>query len=215
MGSLTPNQAFWLIGETDLVNVEQDLNYNLSRVDYRMRTLVEYMKTDVASISADSSLVKEPGMKWYKTYTGAIWYCHEGTGIVQDPNAAVDTFISSTISYEPGFQSLDQANNKIGYSSFGGEIRLRGKLIRTGSAAFTKNTATDVFSLPPAILPDEARYFFVPMGEGISQFQMARIFIPASSSGDLRCEVIVYGQDGLGAGNNFISLNDVKYTISD
>src|SRR5688500_13363692 len=101
MGSLSPNQKFWLIGQNDLVNVEQDLNYNLDRVDYRMRTLVEYMKTDVGSIT-DSSLVKEPGMKWYKTATNAIWYCHEGTGIVQDPNAAVDSW-ATDVTFESGF----------------------------------------------------------------------------------------------------------------
>lgn len=214
MGSLSPNQKFWLIGQNDLVNVEQDLNYNLERVDYRMRTLVEYMKTDVASITATSSMVKEPGMKWYKTFSNSIWYCHDNTGIYQDPNAQVDTW-NTDITFESGFSSLDTSTNRIGYSIFGGLVRLRGKLIRTGLAAFTKNIATDVFTLPASARPDESRYFFVHMGEGLTQFQVARIFIPSSSSGDLRCECMIYGQDGQVSGNNYISLNDIYYPISD
>lgn len=214
MGTYSPNQDFWLIGENDLVNVDQDINYNLSRVDYRERTLVEYMKTDVASISATPSMVKEPGMKWYKTFSNSIWYCHDNTGIYQDPNAQVDSW-NTDITFEAGFTSLDSNTNRIGYSIFGGQVRLRGKLIRTGLAAFTKNTATDVFTLPVAAHPDESRYFFVHMGEGLTQFQVARVFIPGKLSADLRCEVIVYGQDGAPSSNNFISLNDIYYPISD
>lgn len=214
MGDYSPNQKFWLIGENDLVNVEQDLNYNLNRVDYRMRTLVEYMKTDVASISATPSMVKEPGMKWYKTFSNSIWYCHDNTGIYQDPNAQVDTW-NTNVTFEAGFSSLDTSTNRIGYSVFGGLVRLRGKLIRTGMAAFVKNTATNVFTLPAAAKPDEARYFHVHMGSGLTQFQCARFFIPAAASGDQRCEVLVYGQDGAPSDNNFVSLNDVYYPISD
>lgn len=214
MGDYTPNQKFWRIGSGDLVNVEQDLNYNLDRVDYRMRTLVEYMKTDVQSISGTPSMVKEPGMKWYKTYSNAIWYAHDNTGIYQDPNAQVDQWFTD-ITFEAGFSSLDTGSNRIGYSTFGGQVRLRGKLIRTGLAAFTKNTATDVFTLPTAVLPAKSRYCFVHMGEGLTQFQTARVFIPAATAGDLRCEVIVYGQDGAPSSNNYVSLNDVYYTIND
>lgn len=214
MGNYSPNQDFWLIGENDLVNVEQDLNYNLNRVDYRERTLVEYMKTDVASISATASMVKEPGMKWYKTFSNSIWYCHDNTGIYQDPNAAVDSW-STDVTFEAGFSSLDSSSNRIGYSIHGGLVRLRGKLIRTGFAAFTKNASTDVFTLPVAARPDESRYFHIHGGSGLTQFQSARLFIPAAGNADVRCEILVYGQDGAPSDNNFLSLNDVYYPISD
>jgi hypothetical protein len=214
MGEYSPNQRFWLIGENDLVNVEQDLNYNLNRVDYRMRTLVEYMKTDVASVS-DSSLVKEVGMKWYKTATNAVWYCHAGLNLIsQDPNAAVDTW-RTDITFEAGYGSVDSSTNRIGCCIANGMVRLRGKLKLNNFDSLPKNVSTDFMTLPVDAHPTKSRYFFVHGGEGLTQFQTARIFIPAATNPDLRCEFIVYGQAGAPSSNNFLNLNDAYYPISD
>lgn len=213
MGSYTDNQNFYLIDPSELVSVENDLNYNLRKADERIRPLVEYQVTDEPSIGA-STLPKDTGFKWWKSYTGAIWNYRAGL-FFQDPNAQVDAWSVSSLAFEAGYGSVNQEGERIAYSIVNGFVRWRGQLHLTSGAELPANTVVDFLTPPDAALPDKSRYFFVWGGNATGDFQCFRIFIPAVTSGDKRMEYIKYGGSATNEDNRYISLNDIYYPLDD
>ncbi len=214
MGTYTSNQQLYLIDPSELVSVENNLNYNLRRADERIRPLVEYQITDEASISA-SSLPKDTGFKWYKTYTGGIWNYRDG-GIFQDPNAQIDTWSTSSITFEAGYGSSDLDVNRIAYSTSanGNFIRWRGRLVlNSGTSELPANTTTDFMTPPVGVLPLTSKYFTVYGGNSTGDFQCFRIFIPSSGSADKRMEFVKYGGNASSSGERYLSLTDVMYSL--
>jgi hypothetical protein len=216
MGSYTNPQNFYLIDPTELVNVDNDLNYNLQRADTRIRSLVEYVYTDVPSIT-DSSLTKGTGFKWYKTYTNAIWNARDTTsGVFQDPNAQVDSWSTSDIVFESGYGSTNLQEQRVGYSIFNGWVRWRGRVALTNGNELPANTVTDFLTPPASTQPNKGRYFTVHGGNASGvDFQVFRVFIPAAGSADVRLEFIKYGGNSATSGDRYLSLNDVYYPLND
>ena len=214
MGDYSVPQDFYLIDGSELVNVDQDLNYNLQRADDRVRPLVEYKVTDEPSISA-SSLPKDTGFKWWKTYTGAIW--NYRNGVFQDGNAQVDTWSVTGLVFESGYSSLDTELNRIAYSisGDGNIVRFRGKLVLNNQAnELPKNTTVNFLTLPSSILPKTQKYFTVYGGNAASSdFQCFRIFVPQQGSGDDRLEFCGYGGNASSASERFLQLNDLCYSL--
>lgn len=217
MGSYTSVQQFYLIGEDDLVDVDQNLNYNLQRADDRMRPLVEYARTNSASITTDPALTREVGFKYYKTFSNAIFYGVNTFGtMAQDGNGIVPGWSTTGITFEPNYGSLDLSTNRISWAKyFNSWCRLRGALMFNNLSAFPKNVTTKFMTLPPVMYPAKSRYFFLQMGNGSGQAQTARVFIPAAGSADLRLEFCAYGPDGTTSDQRYISLNDIYYPIND
>jgi hypothetical protein len=215
MGSYTDPQNFYLINSDELVNVDQDLNYNLQRADDRVRPLVEYVVTDEPSISA-SSLPKDTGFKWWKTYTGAIFNYLDGS-VRQDVNCSVDEWSVTGLTFETGYGSVDQDVNRIAYSvTVDGFVRFRGRLHLTSGGELPANTTVNFLTLPSSILPVRQKYFTIYGGNAAaSDFQCFRIFVPQQGSGDDRMEYIKYGGNSASASDRYFSLNDVFYSIND
>jgi hypothetical protein len=214
MGSYTNPQNFYLIDEDELVNVDNDLNYNLQRADDRVRPLVEYVITAEPSISA-STLPKDTGFKWYKSYTNAIWNYRDGA-VWQDTNSQVDSWSTSGLTFETGYDSANQEESRIAYSIFNGFVRWRGRLVLTSGGELPANTVVDFMTPPDAALPSKSRYFFVHGGNAASSsFQTFRIFIPAVGNADKRMEYIKYGGSSSSSDQRYISLNDLYYPIDD
>lgn len=215
MGSYTDPQNFYLIDGSELVSVEQDLNYNLKRADDRVRPLVEYLVTDEPTITT-SSLPKDTGFKWYKTYTGAIY--HYRGGIFQDINASIDTWSVSGLSFESGYGSLDQEENRIAFSlTPDGFVRWRGRLVLDNQASELPLNTTINFLTPPAsVLPVRARYFTLYGGNASgTDFQCFRLFVPQAGAADTRLEFVKYGSTASSSGERYLSLNDVYYALND
>jgi hypothetical protein len=215
MGSYTENQKFYLIDGEELVNVEQDINYNLARADERVRPLVEYQITDEPQISS-SSLPKDTGFKWYKTYTNAIYSYQANGGIAQDVNASVDTWSVSGISFETGYGSADQGVDRIAYSVYNNFVRFRGRLVLNGGTSdLPANVITDFMTVPNSILPTRNKYITCYGGNAGTDFQMFRIFIPNKTLPDGRIEFMKYGGNGSASTERYLSLNDVFYGLDD
>ncbi|MFE1145205.1 hypothetical protein [Streptomyces rochei] len=215
MGSYTNPQQFYLIDGEELVNVDQDLNYNLARADERVRPLVEYQVTDEASISA-STLPKETGFKWYKRNTNSIWVFRDDGFIYQDPNAWVDAWETS-ISFYNSYSSMNLGDDRIAYSAFNGFVHLRGKLVLNGGATdLPANTSVKFMEIPEQYLPIDARYATVYGGNASGgDFQMARIYIPPRAAADKRLEFCKYGGVATQETEKYLSLNDVFYSYTE
>lgn len=212
MGTYTTTQQFYKPDTTELVDVEQQINYNLRRIDERVRPLIEYQMTDVTSISA-SDLPKDTGFKWWKSYSNSIWHYRDG-GIFQDANAANSTWSTIGLTLINSYSSYDN-NFQVSYSSHNGMVRWRGKVSLSNLGNLPTNTATKFLTPPTGFSPAKERYFTVYGGNSTGDFQCFRIRIPDSSAGDKSFEFIKYGGNGSSSAENYFSLHDVVYPLSD
>lgn len=216
MGSYTDPQRFYLIDPDEIVNVDNDLNYNIQRADERVRPLVEYAVTDVASISS-ADIPKDTGFKWYKTFTGGIWSSRDAAGnLAQDPNSYIDTWSTLSLIFDSAYVSGDD-EHRVSYSvSTDNWVTFRGRVSRTDGEELPANTTVDFLTPPVSILPNKNRYFFVHGGNAVTgDFQVFRVFIPASTNADLRMEFIKYGGNADTVGERFFTLNDITYPLND
>lgn len=214
MGGYTPNQKFYTVSPSELVDVDQHVNYNFRRADERVCPLVGYQYTTISDITG-SNLLKEPGFKWYKRYSNAVWNCTSTNVLQQDPNSLVNAWTSSGVSYPSGYTDMNQFEAKVGWSSYNGVIRWRGRVILSGAVAFPANVSTNFLIPPSAARPLKAKYFTVWGGNSSGDFQCFRIIVPASSSSDASFQYIKYGGNGTGPTENFIPLHDIKYSLDD
>lgn len=215
MGEYTDTQRFYLADPEELVSVENDLNYNLRRADERVRNLVEYQYTDEQSITV-SSLTKEQGFKWYKSYSNSVWFGRgTGTQIWQSVANPVDEWKVTGLSFESGYQSMDSDINRTAYCITGNWVRLRGRVIRTGQLEIPTESIINFLTLPDEAMPKRARYFTVWGGNATSDFQVFRVFIPAVTDGDKRMEMMKYGGNATSEAERYISLNDIFYPLDD
>jgi hypothetical protein len=209
VGDYTATQGFYKpnpVGE--LVDVEQHLNFNLRRIDERVKPLLEYQITNETSITS-SSLPKDTGFKWYKPYSNSLWTWRADGLIQQDVNSFVDNWTDAT-TFLNSYTSYD-TTKRLSYSVFNGFVRWRGKVKLSNDAALPTNTTTAFLTPPSATVPTKARYFTVWGGNATSDFQSFRIFIP--STGNM--EFIKYGGNGATSSENYFCMDDVFYPIQD
>lgn len=210
MGTYTSNQNFYLIGTSDFIDVDTDLNYNWDRADERIRGLVEYQRTDAASISV-ANLPREVGYKFYKTYTNSLWNCQASDGsIYQDPNAQVDSWSNSGISYSTGYTSDTATDGAVSYSSFNGWVHLRGRILHNSGAAFPTYTGTQFMTLPASVTPTGTRDICVSGGDDPTNYQYFQIAIDTTG----KCWFTLMGATTPVANQNFLPLNEIMFPIN-
>lgn len=213
MGDYTPNQKFYLTDPEELVNVEQDLNYNIRLADTRVRPLVEYQWTDLASIT-QSDLPKDTGFKWYKSYTNSVWVRASDGLIYQDVNSQIDTW-STGFTWASGYGPANTNVDNVAVTMQNGMVRLRGQVVLNGgSTDLPLNTNTNVFELPVQFKPVDPCYITLYGGNASSgDFQTFRFFVPGASAGSQFCQFIKYGGSGSSSSERFLSLNGVYFTV--
>lgn len=215
MGDYTPTQKFYLIDGEELVNVEQDLNYNWRRADTKIRALVDFQNTDVPTL-ATSDLPKDEGYKWFKTYTNSIYHYTDGS-IITSANSAVTDWAISGISFEPGYGSANLEDSRIAYAVQDGFVHLRGRLVlNSGSSELPANVTTNFMTLPNSVMPLRNKYFTVYGGNSTgTDFQCARIYVPEKTLSDQRIEFCKYGGNASSSSERYLSLNDVYWGLDD
>lgn len=213
MGDYTPTQRFYTIDPSELVDVEQHLNYNFRRGDQRIRPLVEYQYTTIDAITA-SDLPKDVGFKWFKRSTNSIWNYQDGA-LQQDPNSLTNTWSDTGYSFAANYSSLNSLEAKVGWTVYNGYVRWRGRVHFNAGAAMPANTVTKFLVPPASIRPVRAKYFTVYGGNVTGDFQCFRIYIPDSAAPDSSFEYVKYGGNGSSSAENYISLHDIRYHITD
>lgn len=213
MGNYSPNQNFYLTDPDELVNVEQDLNYNIRLADARVRPLVEYQWTDAPNIG-QSDLPKDTGFKWYKARTNTIWAYTERGSVTQDPNSQVNNWRTDFV-WAAGYGPLNNNIDSVAATVYNGMVRLRGMVVLNGGATdLPVNTSTNVFELPVALKPVDPQYFTIYGGNAASgDYQVFRFFVPGAAAGNQNCQFHKYGGTASGATERFLSLNNVFYTL--
>lgn len=213
MGNYSPNQNFYLTDPDELVNVEQDLNYNMRLADARVRPLVEYQWTDEPVIG-QSDLPKDTGFKWYKSYTNSVWVYREDTGVTQDTNSQIDTW-STGLTWAAGYGPANNNVDNVAITMQNGMVRLRGQVVLNGGASdLPLNVSTNVFEIPVQFKPVDPCYITLYGGNASSgDFQTFRFFVPGAAAGSQFCQFIKYGGTGSSASERFLSLNGVYFTV--
>lgn len=217
MAGSTAHMGFNRIDDTDLVEVERDINYNFKRADTYIKPLIEYQLTDVSSI-ANSDIPKDVGFKYYKWFTNSIWSVRvAGSNVIyQDINSQVSTWTTQFGTFEPGYGSLDLISNRIAVSVFNGWVTWRGKLaLNAGGSVLPAYSVINFLTVNADLLPTRARYFTVGGGKATGEQQVGRIFIPNVGSADHRMEFTKYGGAPATVADRYLSLNTIRYPLDD
>lgn len=214
MGRYTDNFELYLTDDTDLVDVDSDVNYNLERLDAVLKPLIQYQLTDVPVITT-SDLPKEVGYKFYKWHSNSVWFCATAGAPVQDGNAQVDSWNTGFGSFASGYSNYDESTNRIAYSSHNGWISWRGKLARSGRAAFVDDDIIFPITLSPSVLPNSPKYFMCAGGFTTAAPQIFRVYIPSSDAADKRMKVIKYRGIASDSDERYLCLNQIRYPLDD
>lgn len=212
MGEYTEYHKLYKSDSDELVDVDNQLNYNLERLDFLAKTIADYLPTDVQSVQ--DNFDNEPGHKFYKYYSNSFWYYHPETrAFVQDVNGDVDGWSSSGISFQNGFKNYDSDRGRVGYKTESNEsmCRWRGQIILNDFDNIDRNTHYTVMTLPSETIPSNSRYFFTHSGFGSGAVTYRLMF---QEAGEL--QVIRYGPTTQStSAERYISLVDVSYPLDD
>lgn len=213
MGEYSATQKFYKPGPDELVNVESHLNYNMRRADTRVKALVEFIPTDVSSIST-STLEAENGFKWYKRISNSFYIKTPTSGIAQyNANAQVPSWSTSGITFQGGYKSENEFESKISYSTEDGGsiVRWRGKLILGDYQQIPRNTNIIVANIPASVTPYRSKYIHTQMGNAGGSFSVARLLFHSLG----RIEICRMGSDQTDPQERYISFNSCFYTRDD
>lgn len=219
MAGSTPHLGFNTLEDTDLVEVEPDINYNFRRADSWIKPLIEYQMTDEESITG-SDLPREIGFKYYKWYSNSLWSARSSgaTTVYQDPNTTVSTWSTSFGSFVSGYSSQDELENKVAVNVFNGWVTWRGRVVLNGgSSVLPSHVVSNFITLNSDLIPTRARYFTVGAGDAAAAAdpQVFRVFIPPASSSDKRMEFIKYGGAAATVADRYVCLNTIRYPLND
>lgn len=219
MGSYTSTQKLYKTSPNEVVDVETQLNYNLRRLDSRVRSLVEYQVEPTLEIPTDD---REVGMKWFKSSTNSFWLYKNITGfapsqeLVQANDRAQTDDWHDAESYLKGSWVNPNAwpNSHIAWrKDSAGMVEWRGIIALSGYADFQQNVIVDVLTIPTEALPSRAKYFTVAVGDGFSNgVNVARVYMGSNGYGQMN----YMGADPeFPEENNYLNFADVWYPTDD
>ena len=197
MGDYTPTQDFYLINGDELVNVENDLNYNLKRADDRMKPLIQYYvcNNDVSNITTDPDIPKDVGFKFYKPWSNSVWVWATAQGdtnpsMLQDLNSRVETWVTTGITFETGWVN-GTGSDAVGYMTSNGWAYWRGNIKYT-PGIIPSNTVMDICSIPAGMVPNVDRFFFISGGPGVDDWQLFRVMVAGTPTTPKKLQIFKY-----------------------
>jgi len=216
VGTYTNTQKLYKVAPDEIVEVESNLNYNWTRLDRRVKNLVEW------NIDEDASLIQtypqENGFKYFKRYSNSLWYswANATTGVqefFQDAGSNVGNWTLMPDLTSPWTNVID---HKLMYRlTSAGTVQLRGRLRYGAYTEIPLNTTFDLGTLPTSIRPTSStgRYFFKNNGDGDDiAFSQCRLLF--GSNGGF--QVVRYNgvQSTVPVTERYIDFNGIEYPIT-
>lgn len=218
MGTFTTNFKLYKPVPNEIVDVNQQLNYNWDVVDLNARKLMEYQYFTGPSVSDIVGTSNRKGERWYKTYSNSILGADGPGSFLQDNFAHVDTWInaSSFITQVSGpswqaYPSNEPHYRVISSSGTTTEIEWVGRVWIGGAQIQPVVNYTPVLTgLPAGIRPVVGKYFNLYAGNTTTDYASARCL--ADTAGNL--QFMRYGNGAATASTeNYIDLGGVRYNL--
>lgn len=219
MGTYTNNFKLYKPIPDEVIDVNQQVNYNWDITDDFCKRLLEYQYFTGPSIGDTVGATNKTGERWYKTYSNAIIGASAPGAFIQDTFAHVDTWVDATslittvsgLSWQ-AFPNFPPAYRVISSPGSGTtEIEWVGRLwVGGGAIQSLVSYAPVITGMPVATRPAVGKYFQLYAGNTTSDYAVARAL--ASSNGDIQFQK--YG-NGAATSNleNYIDLGGMRYNV--
>ena len=207
MGSYTTNYKLFKPGSSDYVDVQGQLDNNLSLIDSFGHQTCEYRYFNVP-YSALPMTGNRPGDKAYNQFDSSIAVWDGASWNQTFSKAPIFTDIALSAGFEPG------ANASVpGYDSDGDTCILRGRLIKTSLAIWTNGSATTVTANGAVPSPGVTMEMICP-GAAYSTRLPQFYKLSVSTLGALT--ITRYGKAAQTAGDssNFVNFEGLSYAVS-
>lgn len=203
MGDYTVTQKLYKPTATDVVNVETDLNYNWSRLDGRIKRLIDWYPSNNAQLTGNESF--ENGFKYFKRETNSHWYVWDNA-VMQDIGAYVPQWV--TITPAAGWQNVPGC--RLMFANVAGKVFMRGKIRQSSGGELPIKTLTTVATGIPALaIPTTVRHYLMPGGNA-PVGQPAATLMVINTSGTI--QFIKYGTaQGTAADDRYVNFSGIEY----
>lgn len=214
MGEYTTQLKLYKTADVEVVDVEQQLNYNWDICDRDLKRLLEYEYVTVPSPDVVDAVSRS---KFYKEYSNSyMTYFKTGNFFYQDPYAFVSPWVSGASMLQAGwfddpdfpffYRIIKKAGGTTTQIEWTGAIWTGGPEIDVN----TNMTFIDVGDIPVAIRPTVTKYFNVNCGNTAANYKIARIFIGSNGEGQVK----LYGQmTTTGTIENRVDFGGIKYNL--
>lgn len=213
MGEYTAIARLYKTAADEVVDVEQQLNYNWDIADLNVKRLLEYEYTTTSVPDVVGALSRS---RFYKEYSNSfLAYFTSGNFFWQDPVAKVTAWTLAESLLSGGYVShpdFPLAYRRITTDGTTEEIEWTGAVWLNG-ALLPLNTNTEIITagtMPASIRPDVSKYWQVSAGNTSADYSVARLFF--GSPGDV--EFKRYGSNASTSNDERrIEFTGVKYNV--
>lgn len=220
MGEYTEYKKLYKPANTEFVDVDKHLNYNLNIIDKYSPPLLNLPITDAMSIGSDTSIYKETGFKWWKSWSNSIWFYSsfggvEPSSLTQDSEAFVPAWTLFT-ALQPGWftQFVGDEDLRLAYRKFpvdnngGVKVEWRGRAYR-GENQLLSKTSLHLGTLPVDIRPLQEKLFMCSTGVSFGTPSIARVHF-TTFGGEVWCNK----QGGhVGGSEIYVDFAGISYTV--
>lgn len=210
MGTYTTTFKMYKPWSSEIVDVDQHLNYNWNILDKELKRLMEYRYTNVTSVGSGFT-DRGPMQRWYKTWSNSIVFQDFDNNLTQDPAANVGSWVSASSLLKNGWGIKSANGLYYRLTSYGGidhEVEWTGAIDKDG-AVIPTGSLTEVLDLPLEITPKRSRYYLRSAGNTATGFSIARITVNRFGTID----VVRWGQPGETSGQNKIDFGGIRYQV--
>ncbi len=211
MGTFTPTIKLYKPAPDEIVDVNQQLNFNWQIADLDLKGLLEYQYTTEQNLS---TLGIQPRHRFYKAYSNSLFAWSGSTFFFQDIAAAVYPWVNASSLVAGGWSAhpdMPPFYRIVSTPASGTtQIEWMGSIWQ-GGALIPANTAYGgVIALPAATVPSITKLFVMNAGNTASGYSIARVSFSSVGSD---VGVQRYGTAPTGSSENRVDLGGIKYNI--
>lgn len=217
MGTYTTVLKLYKTAADEVVDVEQQMNYNWDISDLQMRRLLEYEYTTAAAPNVVGALSRS---RFYKEYSNSFMaYFSGGNFFWQDPTAFVSPWVDATPLLQAGwfahpeFPPAYRIVKKSGGTT--SEIEWTGAIATDPVNPIqidvnTNMAVIDIGDVPGDVRPVVSKYFLMNAGNTATNYSISRVFFNSNGS----VEIKRYGANPTNPGmENRIEFTGIKYNV--
>lgn len=211
MGTFTPNIRLYKPAPDEIVDVNQQINFNWRAADLDLKGLLEYEYTTDQNLSIEGI---QPRHRYYKSYSNSAFAWSGTTFFFQDLAAAVYPWVNASSllvlpwvahpDNPPYYRIVATPGTATTQIEWMGSIWQNGAVITAGTAF------GGVMPLPPGTIPNATKSFNCNAGNTASGYSIARVNFSATG---LDMGIIRYGVNPTGSTENRVDLGGIKYNI--